>query len=67
MIARRSFVFRLHHEIHEFVGFMLPTPQERVARQCVLRAVAKVLRLRFPRGDVQLFGSVAHDLCLPDG
>jgi non-canonical poly(A) RNA polymerase PAPD5/7 len=33
----------------------------------VFRTIATVLKRRFPKGESHLFGSVSHNLCLPDG
>lgn len=47
--------------------YLQPTRQEREARRKVYDFVKAIIQKRFPRSEVSLFGSVAHDLCLPDG
>jgi DNA polymerase sigma len=57
---------RLHHEVVKFVSDILPTPQEKAARHRAYKAITNVIQRRFPKAEVDLFGSVAYDLCLPD-
>ena len=58
---------RLHDEIVAFASYVQPIPQERQARTRVYEFVKDVVKQRFCRSEVNLFGSVAHDLSLPDG
>jgi hypothetical protein len=63
---RSNDLCRLHHEIVQFTSYVLPTPQEKAARHGVYMTITNVLQRRFPKAEVNLFGSVAYDLCLPD-
>ncbi|CAL1694798.1 unnamed protein product [Somion occarium] len=58
---------RLHDEIVAFVTYVTPTPSERAARELVVATVREIIRRRFPRSEVSIIGSVAHDLYLPNG
>lgn len=58
---------RLHDEIVAFASYVRPIPQEREARTRVYEFVKDVVKRRFYRSEMNLFGSVAHDLSLPDG
>ncbi|KZP15638.1 Nucleotidyltransferase [Athelia psychrophila] len=58
---------RLHDEIVAYVNYVTPTHQEKTTRTQVFEHIKKTIKTRFPRSEVYLFGSVAHDLCLPDG
>lgn len=58
---------RLHDEIVAFASYVRPIPQEREARTRVYEFVKDVVKRRFRRSEMNLFGSVAHDLSLPDG
>ena len=50
-----------------YTEYVTPTPQEKDTRTQVFEHVKSTIKTRFPRSEVHLFGSVAHDLCLPDG
>lgn len=59
--------YRLHDEIVAFMTYVQPSAQEKTARNAVYEHIKKTIKSRFTRSEVDLFGSVAHDLCLPDG
>jgi non-canonical poly(A) RNA polymerase PAPD5/7 len=63
----KNFARRLHDEIVAYMTYVQPTTQEETTRGQVYDFVEKTVKGRFNRGEVSLFGSVAHDLCLPDG
>ncbi|KAF7965378.1 hypothetical protein HWV62_44087 [Athelia sp. TMB] len=58
---------RLHDEIVAYTEYVTPTAQEKDTRTKVFEHIKSAIKTRFPRSEVHLFGSVAHDLCLPDG
>ena len=58
---------RLHDEIVAFMSYVQPTAQEETTRRQVYNFVKETIKRRFKDSEVSLFGSVAHDLCLPDG
>jgi non-canonical poly(A) RNA polymerase PAPD5/7 len=58
---------RLHDEIVAYMAYVQPTLQEETTRRQVYDFIKKTVKGRFARSEVNLFGSVAHDLCLPDG
>ncbi|KAJ7641073.1 hypothetical protein FB45DRAFT_999905 [Roridomyces roridus] len=58
---------RLHHEIVAFAAWVQPTSQETTARHALREMIQQVIRLRFPAGELQLFGSEVTGLCLPTG
>jgi non-canonical poly(A) RNA polymerase PAPD5/7 len=45
----------------------VPTSQERIARDKAFAAIGGVVKKSFPNCEIRLFGSVTHDLCLPEG
>jgi non-canonical poly(A) RNA polymerase PAPD5/7 len=49
------------------MAYVQPTPQEETTRRQVYDLIQKTIKRRFVHSKVSLFGSVAHDLCLPDG
>ncbi|TCD67895.1 hypothetical protein EIP91_011829 [Steccherinum ochraceum] len=57
---------RLHDEIVAYVAYCDPIEQETRARAQVLVRAEELIRRRFATCDIQLFGSSALDLCLPD-
>jgi non-canonical poly(A) RNA polymerase PAPD5/7 len=59
---------RLHDEIVAYMSYITPTPQERTARQEVISCLEKLIKARLPQSKprVEVFGSVAQDLCLPE-
>ncbi|KZT27626.1 Nucleotidyltransferase [Neolentinus lepideus HHB14362 ss-1] len=57
---------RLHDEIVAYVKYCEPTDQEATARKLVIDHIAGVIARRFGSCKVELFGSVAQNLCLPD-
>lgn len=63
----QSFTPRLHDEIAAYVAYIQPTQQERDTRKQVYEFVESTIKKRFSHSEVSLFGSVAFDLCLPDG
>lgn len=58
---------RLHDEIVAYMSYVQPTTQEQTTRGKMYDFVRETVKRRFNRSEVGLFGSVAHDLCLPDG
>lgn len=58
---------RLHHEIVAYINYILPTAEEETARRQVFSCVERVIKRRFPKCSVRIFGSVASGLCLPCG
>ncbi|OBZ68490.1 Poly(A) RNA polymerase cid14 [Grifola frondosa] len=58
---------RLHDEIVAFVTYILPTTQERRARELVIARVRELARRRFNNAAIDTFGSVAQNLYLPEG
>lgn len=58
---------RLHDEIVAYVAYINPTKQEKYARSQVITRIGDVVRARFPRFDLETFGSTAQDIYLPDG
>ncbi|KIM82309.1 hypothetical protein PILCRDRAFT_8117 [Piloderma croceum F 1598] len=58
---------RLHDEIVAYMAYVQPTSQEETTRRQVYDFIKKTVKGRFHRSEMSLFGSVAHDLCLPDG
>ncbi|EPQ60182.1 Nucleotidyltransferase [Gloeophyllum trabeum ATCC 11539] len=57
---------RLHDEIVAFVKYVDPTPQETSARKLVIGRISEIVRERFRNSRVEVFGSIAQNLCLPD-
>ena len=57
---------RIHAELVAFCTYLAPTPDERHTRALVIAQVTAVAHRRFPRANVDTFGSVAQDLYLPD-
>ncbi|BGP34395.1 hypothetical protein JCM10296v2_006215 [Rhodotorula toruloides] len=57
----------LNEEIDAFLDWFRPTEQERKLRQDVLLLFKRVVRTVWPHAKVQLFGSMATGLYLPDG
>ncbi|KAH8094669.1 hypothetical protein BXZ70DRAFT_908781 [Cristinia sonorae] len=57
---------RLHDEIVAYVAYCNATEQEVRARVLVVAKLEQFIRRRVSVCDVQLFGSVALDVCLPD-
>lgn len=49
------------------MSYVQPTAQEETTRRQVYNFVKETIKRRFKDSEVSLFGSVAHDLCLPDG
>lgn len=49
------------------MAYVQPTSQEETTRRQVYDFIKKTVKGRFYRSETSLFGSVAHDLCLPDG
>jgi DNA polymerase sigma len=49
------------------MAYVQPTSQEETTRRQVYDFIKKTVKGRFHRSEISLFGSVAHDLCLPDG
>lgn len=58
---------RLHFEIVAYEQYILPTEAEKTARDRVFNCIAKVLKKRFPEGEVKPFGSAPTGLCGPNG
>ncbi|BGP02559.1 hypothetical protein NBRC10513v2_006210 [Rhodotorula toruloides] len=57
----------LNEEIDAFLDWVRPTEQERKLRQDVFLLFKRVVRSIWPHAKVQLFGSMATGLYLPDG
>ncbi|BGO94229.1 hypothetical protein NBRC10512_006863 [Rhodotorula toruloides] len=57
----------LNEEIDAFLDWVRPTEQERKLRQDVFVLFKRVVRAVWPHAKVQLFGSMATGLYLPDG
>ncbi|TFY82434.1 hypothetical protein EWM64_g1583 [Hericium alpestre] len=60
-------MFRLHDEIVGYAGYILPTTQEKRARDRLISRIENVLKRRFPDGIIHVYGSVSTNLCLPNG
>ncbi len=60
---------RLHDEIVAFFNYISPTPDECHARAMVVAKITDVVRMRFNylKASVDIFGSFAQNLYLPDG
>ncbi|KII94216.1 hypothetical protein PLICRDRAFT_420169 [Plicaturopsis crispa FD-325 SS-3] len=62
---------RLHDEIVAFASYIMPTQEEKRIRSTVIDKITQTItssgRFRHPDTQVYLFGSLAVDLCLPDG
>ncbi|KAI0801360.1 hypothetical protein C8Q74DRAFT_486630 [Fomes fomentarius] len=60
---------RLHDEIVAFFNYISPTPDECHARAMVVAKITDVVRRRFNylKASVDIFGSFAQNLYLPDG
>ena len=57
----------LHYEILAFKKYILPTSQEVAAREMVIDCISTLIKRRWPRVKIDVFGSVATNLLLPDG
>ncbi|THH01384.1 hypothetical protein EW026_g1322 [Hermanssonia centrifuga] len=57
---------RLHDEIVAFVEYVRPTRQETSVRELVLAKVEEVIRRCFSNCNITVFGSMAHELYLPE-
>ncbi|KZT01176.1 Nucleotidyltransferase [Laetiporus sulphureus 93-53] len=66
MAAYESKEQRLHDEIVAYVSYIIPTDQERRAREKIVTRVRDVVRKRFPKANLAMFGSTAQNLNLPD-
>lgn len=49
------------------MSWVRPTGNETIARDLVVSKIRELIYNKFPRASVTLFGSVAQDLCLPNG
>lgn len=59
--------FSLHYELVAFTKYMTPRSQEINARKQVINYITSLIRYRWPKATVEVFGSVATNLTLPDG
>ena len=66
LLLSRNTQRRIHAELVAFCAYLAPTPDERHTRALVIAQVTAVAHRRFPRANVDTFGSVAQDLYLPD-
>ncbi|EIW87329.1 Nucleotidyltransferase [Coniophora puteana RWD-64-598 SS2] len=67
MTEYESVTQRLHDEITAFVTYVGLTSQEEYMREQVRALVHRILRNRFRRSEVNVFGSAAQGLSLPGG
>ncbi|KDQ62953.1 hypothetical protein JAAARDRAFT_360875 [Jaapia argillacea MUCL 33604] len=58
---------RLHDEIVAYVAYIAPTQAETSARHFVITHLHEVIKRRFRDAALRMFGSVVHQVCLPDG
>ncbi|RDB24414.1 Non-canonical poly(A) RNA polymerase PAPD5 [Hypsizygus marmoreus] len=57
---------RLHHEILAYVNYMEATPKEKKTREAVLSCIRRVVNNRFRNAQINVFGSCATGLSLPN-
>ncbi|KAF2807929.1 uncharacterized protein BDZ99DRAFT_464826 [Mytilinidion resinicola] len=55
---------RLSEEISRFNSYMMPTPNERTARQAVIKELSDLVKKHFPKHTVSVFGSEWNGLAL---
>ncbi|KAF2495216.1 hypothetical protein BU16DRAFT_433172, partial [Lophium mytilinum] len=55
---------RLSEEISRFNSYMMPTPNEHIARQAVIKELSDLVKQTFPKHTVSVFGSEWNGLAL---
>ncbi|OIV92410.1 hypothetical protein TanjilG_23010 [Lupinus angustifolius] len=61
----KSPMLQLHKEIVDFSDFLLPTPEEKAARDTAIESVFGVIKHIWPHCQVEIFGSFRTGLYLP--
>lgn len=60
-------IFSLHKEIKDFYAYISATPEERGVRLDVYNRLTNVIKSKWPESTVEVFGSFATGLYLPNG